>query len=219
MLKLVNKERRSMRMNALFMQNDLRVVARKHSRDMARKDYFEHENFEGKTHADRLVDAKVSDVVSGENLAKIGGYKQPVFKAHIGLMNSPGHRANILNTNYNCVGIGVVKSNKKIFYYTQNFAKRDLLILNSPRTKLKRNRTWTMKFRPTTKLKVGLYRVIENEKIIREHSFLIHKNHNKLEILFSKSGEYKINIFVGESAKGSLSLSNSFKLHVKPGWF
>src|SRR3989338_4892182 len=136
MLRLLNKDSKQHRLPALFMQEDLRDVARKHSRDMARKDYFSHTNHQGKSPADRLKSARVTDAVSGENLAKIGGFAHPTVRAEIGLMNSPGHRANILNEKYNCVGIGVIKSATRIYYYTQNFAKRNLVFKKKPHRKI-----------------------------------------------------------------------------------
>lgn len=219
MLRLVNKDRKAYALPPLFMQNDLRIVARKHSKDMAKKDYFEHENLVGKSHADRYKDAQISDVTSGENLAKIGGYKFPLHRAEKGLMNSPGHRANILNASFNCVGIGIHKSDKKVYYYTQNFAHRDLIFSKNPPTKIRRTRGLKLHFHPVGKLRLGVYRVLDNSGIIKEKAFPIKSGVNRLEIEFAEPGKYDVQLFTGNTKSHKLKLSNSITLRVRKGWF
>ena len=219
MLRLLNKDRKAYNFKPLFMQNDLRVVARKHSKDMARKDYFEHENLTGKSHADRFKEAQISDVVSGENLAKIGGYAHPVHRAEVGLMNSPGHRANILNAAYNCVGVGIHKSEKKVYYYTQNFAHRDLIFSKNPPQKTRIKKGLTLNFRPVGKLKLGVYRVLDNSGVIKEKGFPIHQGNNRLHITFSTPGKYTVQLFTGAPGSTQLKISNEITVRVRKGWF
>lgn len=104
MIDLVNKERLSVGLKALVFDEKLLVVARAHSEDMLRRGYFSHYSPEGKTVADRALSAGVDFLVIGENLA----YAPDVESAHKGLMNSEGHRANILSLDYHKIAVGVM---------------------------------------------------------------------------------------------------------------
>lgn len=218
MLRLVNRDRKRHGLKSLFMQWDLRVVARKHSKDMAQKDYFEHENLLGKSHADRYKEAQISDVISGENLAKIGGYKYPVHRAEIGLMNSPGHRANILHKSFNCVGIGIHKSQKGVFYYTQNFAHRSLILSKNPPESIRLSKGLTLHFKPAEDVNFGVYRVLDGTGVIKEKGFPI-TNKNILKIPFFNPGKYKVQLYTGSKTGKSLKLSNDIKIRVRKGLF
>ncbi len=104
MLELVNKERVSRGLNALTFDPKLRDVARLHSEDMLKRGYFSHYSPEGQTVADRALGQDIDFLVIGENLA----YAPSIELAHRGLMNSPGHKANILSEDYTKIGIGVM---------------------------------------------------------------------------------------------------------------
>ncbi len=104
MLALVNQERTSRGLVALQMDDALVQLARSHADDMFKRGYFAHVTPEGKDPFDRMHDAGVTYQYAGENLALA-----PTLQiAHDGLMNSPGHRANILNPNFRKIGIGVL---------------------------------------------------------------------------------------------------------------
>lgn len=223
MLRLVNKDRKPYRLRKLRMQDDLRDVARKHSRDMARKDYFEHENILGQTPFERLEKARVTDIQSGENLAKIRGHKNPVVRAEIGLMNSPGHRANILNENYNTVGIGIVKSIDKSYYFTQNFARRELIFKKKVPSKTTVKKGLKLKGETFTKVKRIIYQVKRrpgSKEILQEN--LVHVKNNKFnyKINFDDIGIYYVFLYVNKAGgKGSFNLANKFEIKVKKGLF
>lgn len=104
MLELVNKERTKHGLKPLQFDPELVPVARAHSQDMFAKGYFAHDNLEGKDPFDRMRAAGVRFRSAGENLA----LAQTVEIAHVNLMNSPGHRANILNPSFGRVGIGIL---------------------------------------------------------------------------------------------------------------
>lgn len=104
MLELVNKERIKNGLKPLQFDPELVPVARAHSHDMFAKGYFAHDNLEGKDPFDRMHAAGVHFQAAGENLA----LAQTVQIAHVNLMNSPGHRANILNPSFGRVGIGIL---------------------------------------------------------------------------------------------------------------
>lgn len=103
---------------ALEWEPQASLTARKHSRDMADQDYFSHENKLGKSPFDRMDDDLIKFRGAGENLAY--GQSSSIF-AHEGLMNSPGHRENILLDSYSHLGVGVAFNEKSQPYYTENF--------------------------------------------------------------------------------------------------
>jgi uncharacterized protein YkwD/uncharacterized membrane protein required for colicin V production len=104
MLDLVNRERTSRGLGALVMDEGLRTLARSHADDMFRRGYFAHDTPEGKDPFERMRDAGIVFGLAGENLA----LAPTLDIAHDGLMNSPGHRANILNPGFRKIGIGVL---------------------------------------------------------------------------------------------------------------
>lgn len=104
MLEMVNRERAAAGLKPLAEDPELREVARQHSADMLARGYFSHISPEGKSPFDRMRDAKISFTIAGENLA----LAPTLTLAHTGLMNSPGHRANILRPQFGRVGIGIL---------------------------------------------------------------------------------------------------------------
>jgi uncharacterized protein YkwD len=117
MLVMVNKERREAGLPDLKPDPELAKVARAHSKDMFARGYFSHFTLEGKTLADRLRAGHVSYLNAGENLA----LAPTIRLAHSNLMNSPGHRANILHKNFGRLGIGVLDGGIRGLMVTQNF--------------------------------------------------------------------------------------------------
>lgn len=117
MLDMVNEERAKAGLPQVKADPEMAEVARGHSRDMFARSYFSHVTPEGKTLADRVTAAGVPFVTAGENLA-LG----PTLEiCHEGLMNSPGHRANILHPSFGRLGIGVLDGGKYGLMITQNF--------------------------------------------------------------------------------------------------
>lgn len=104
MISLVNHERTSRGLAPLDRDTALRSVARVHSKDMFARGYFSHITPGGKNPFNRMNDAHIRYLAAGENLA----LAQSLTIAHNGLMNSPGHRANILNGNFGRIGIGIL---------------------------------------------------------------------------------------------------------------
>lgn len=118
MIALVNKERSTRGIKTLNFDSKLKAIAREHSEDMFKRGYFSHYSPEGLTVADRASNRGVDFLVIGENLA----YAPDLELAHKGLMNSPGHRANILSTDYGKVGIGVIDGGVYGKMFTQVFS-------------------------------------------------------------------------------------------------
>lgn len=117
MLKLVNRERIAAGLKPLVPDPELTEVARRHSADMFARGYFAHDTPEGRDPFDRMREANVRFLTAGENLA----LAPTVQIAHTGLMNSPGHRANILNPQFGRVGIGIMDGGIRGLMVTQDF--------------------------------------------------------------------------------------------------
>ena len=117
MLDLVNQERRAAGLNPLAPDPELTEVARKHSADMFARGYFAHDTPEGLSPFDRMNKAGVHFLTAGENLA----LAPTLGVAHTGLMNSPGHRANILRPQFGRVGIGVMDGGMRGLMVSQEF--------------------------------------------------------------------------------------------------
>ena len=221
MLRLLNKDRKMHKLPPVRMQEDLRSVARKHSKDMAKKDYFEHVNLEGKSPSDRLKIARITDVTSGENLAKIGGYHNPTQFAEEGLMNSPGHRANILQPLYNVVGIGVIQDLRKIYYFTQNFAKREVIFLKKFPKSVRFKQNLVLKGEAFGSVEGILYQVHlpGQQKELFQKVSAVHDGKVSFQITFPYTGLFEVWIFAQQSNKQSYELCNKFELRVVNGFF
>lgn len=101
---MINKERASKGLPLLVFDDKLREIAIKHSEDMFVKGYFSHNTPEGLSPFDRMAEADIAYLYAGENLALAPN----IDIAMQGLMNSKGHRANILSSNFGKIGIGVI---------------------------------------------------------------------------------------------------------------
>lgn len=118
MLRLVNAERTAQGLPPLVMDEGLRAVAREHARDMFARGYFSHYSPEGLSPFDRLQSAGIRYLAAGENLA----LAPTVEVAHEGLMNSPGHRRNILSPDFLRVGIGAMDGGLRGIMFAQEFS-------------------------------------------------------------------------------------------------
>ena len=101
---LVNAERVQHGLNTLDYSTTISDTARKHSTDMAENNYFNHDNLSGDSPFDRLESDGHDFNAAGENLAY--GQQSSIY-AHQGLMNSLGHRKNILKKEFRTLGVGV----------------------------------------------------------------------------------------------------------------
>lgn len=115
MFALVNEERSKRGVAKLVWDSDIVLVARAHARDMWKRKYFSHYSPEGKDVGARLDEAGRKYTIAGENLA----LAPTVDTAHRGLMNSEGHRANILESEFHKIGIGVIDNG----YYGKMFVQ------------------------------------------------------------------------------------------------
>ena len=117
MLELVNEERREQGLAPLRPDPEATRVARAHSEDMFERGYFSHVTPEGETPFERMREGGLRFRAAGENLA----FARTLPMAHQGLMESPGHRANILRPAFGRVGIGILDGGRYGFMVTQKF--------------------------------------------------------------------------------------------------
>lgn len=118
MLGLVNKERLSSGLTALVFDGRLTDIARSHAKDMFKRGYFSHYTPEGLSPFDRMAKEDISFNFAAENLA----LAPSVSLAMQGLMQSEGHRKNILSSDFGRVGIGVVDGGIYGKMFSQEFA-------------------------------------------------------------------------------------------------
>jgi uncharacterized protein YkwD len=116
-LTLLNKDRAANGLAALKSNSQLTRLAENYAKDMISRGFFAHNNPEGQTPFDRMNQAGISYRTAGENLA----INSSVTAAETAFMNSAGHRANILNSSYTEVGIGVVQNARGQVYVVQEF--------------------------------------------------------------------------------------------------
>ncbi len=117
MFELINEERVKAGIKPLVFDTELANVANVKAQDMVDNNYFDHNSPTYGSPFDMMKNFGIRYYAAGENLA---GYNN-VDKAHVGLMNSDGHRKNILNPNFTHVGIGVCKSPKYGYVFVQMF--------------------------------------------------------------------------------------------------
>jgi hypothetical protein len=134
MLELINSARLKAGVQPLAFDDSLNTAAENHSEWMIDTERFSHTGINGTNAGARMKDAGYVFSGSwswGENIAWMStrnptGWADEVLKLHTNLMNSSGHRANILNNNFKEIGIGFEVGQFKGFnsaVVTENFAK------------------------------------------------------------------------------------------------
>ncbi len=117
MFDLVNEERVNAGVAPLVWDERLVPIARAHSEEMFKLKYFSHQSPVNGSPFDRLKAAGITYTRAGENLA----YAQSVTIAHRGLMQSAGHRENILRPEFTRIAIGVINAGAYGRMFTQMF--------------------------------------------------------------------------------------------------
>ena len=138
MLDLVNEERTSRGLNALVLDKTLNASADAHSEWMLDMNVFSHTGIGGSTPTERMTDAgfdfsgswRTAENIAAQSERGDSGLFDDVYDLHVALMNSPGHRENILMPDLEVVGIGIKTGDfayeTGTFYsvmVTQNFAR------------------------------------------------------------------------------------------------
>jgi uncharacterized protein YkwD len=143
---LINKERRKQGLSSLSWDDDLSRIAKQHSRDMAKRNYFAHNSPEGHDFSHRYKEEGYACTVPVENMIYLGA--ENIFQNNLydsittvngkafydwnssdkiaettvqGWMKSTGHRKNILTPHWRREGLGVFIAPDDKVYITQNF--------------------------------------------------------------------------------------------------
>ena len=138
MLDLINQERANANLAPLTFNNDLNEASEDHSSWMLDTDTFSHTGQGDSSAGDRIVAAGYQlegNWTWGENIGwqserGAPGLEDDVADIHQSLMNSPGHRANILNPDFEEIGIGIEQGDFENFdsvMITQNFGATDAI--------------------------------------------------------------------------------------------
>lgn len=119
----INQERQKYGLQILTVADELVAAARRHSADMAANNLFSHTGSDGSSPYTRIIEAGYRFRYAGENIAAGYATAQQVVSAW---MNSPGHRANILNAGFCEVGIGYIYESGSFYrnYWTLTLACR-----------------------------------------------------------------------------------------------
>lgn len=120
MITLVNQARSQNNVSALTVDMELTNVARIKSQDMINNNYFSHNSPTYGSPFDMMKNFGIEYVKAGENIAG----NQSVQNAHDSLMNSPGHRKNILSPDYTHIGIGIKRGGTYGNMFTQMFISK-----------------------------------------------------------------------------------------------
>jgi len=119
---LINQRRTANGLPELNWNEDVAKVARLHSQNMAESKFFGHRGLDGLRVDDRAVSLGLKNWQAiGENIASNRGFANPTASAVEAWMNSPGHRASILNNTWKETGIGVAFDDNGKYYFTQVF--------------------------------------------------------------------------------------------------
>ena len=120
MVSLINKVRAAAGCGAVASNSKLAYAAALHSKDMADNGYFSHESQDGRSPWDRAKAAGYQ-WPSAENIAAGNSTAKATMDQ---FMNSPGHKANILNCSHKAVGVGRATGGPYGYYWTQLFGSR-----------------------------------------------------------------------------------------------
>ncbi|MGD9562588.1 MAG: CAP domain-containing protein [Pyrinomonadaceae bacterium] len=121
---LINAERARSGLTTLSWNDKIAGVARLHSGNMARFNFFSHRGLDG-----RMVDERADELnmgpwrAIGENIAFMKGFDDPVAMAVEKWLNSPGHRKNLLNPDWTETGVGLSVTQDGKYYFTQVFIR------------------------------------------------------------------------------------------------
>jgi uncharacterized protein YkwD len=122
---LINQKRAESGLPALSWSEEVAKIARLHSENMVKFNFFSHKGMDGK-----MVDGRADSIgvtkwtAMGENIAYNRGYKNPIETAVEKWMLSPAHRENLLNESWKETAVGIAVTEDGTYYFTQVFLKR-----------------------------------------------------------------------------------------------
>ncbi len=120
LFELINQTRASYGLNRLKYSDTASKIAYLHSLDMMNNSFISHVSSDGKTTEERILsEDKLFTISLGENVAR----DSSIEGAHTALMNSAGHRKNILASDWTHIGLGIATGKDGLFYITENFIR------------------------------------------------------------------------------------------------
>jgi uncharacterized protein YkwD len=123
MVRVVNDLRAEHGVGRLTASAELTTVARLHSEDMVARGYLDHVNPEGLGPSERVNLAGIDFEKLSENIASNRGHKQPARHAVEQWLGSPGHRASMLDPEFEMTGVGVALGKDGLFCFTQLYLR------------------------------------------------------------------------------------------------
>jgi uncharacterized protein YkwD len=121
---ILNSQRAANGLEPLVWSDEVAVVARLHSENMAAEKFFSHRGSDGSMVNDRAFRKGLFNWTAiGENIAFLRGFPNPEQKAVENWMNSPAHKKNLLSSNWTESAVGVAITADGTYYLTQVFIK------------------------------------------------------------------------------------------------
>ena len=122
---LINQKRAEQGLPALVWSNEVAKIARLHSENMVKFNFFSHRGVDGKAVDGRADSLGITRwTLIGENIAYNRGYQNPVEMAVEKWMLSATHRQNLLNDRWKETAIGIAVAADGTYFFTQVFLKR-----------------------------------------------------------------------------------------------
>jgi uncharacterized protein YkwD len=196
--KSTNEEREKRGLKSLALDERLQVAARQHSNDMLIKRYLSHDSA-----LQRVYNSGLPVLVIGENVAENIGSAVPsllrdkpdslVKLVMKGWMNSPGHRKNILNSDFTHIGIGSVVRGE-MHKVTQDFADESDFAVDSVLAKVESKKYLVLFYLSSFVSGIGVF---DNGEPVEEDSLYVHSGQIGVPI-FRDSSLHKIELCLRE---------------------
>lgn len=129
-IQAINNVRASNGLNSLVANKFLINAAKNHAQDMATNNYFSHTGLDTREPLNRVTDANYFNDLDngastgvGENIA-LYSKEEAISIVINNWLNSPDHRANILNSDWKEIGFVIQKDSSGNYYYVNDFAFR-----------------------------------------------------------------------------------------------
>jgi uncharacterized protein YkwD len=122
---LINQKRAETGLEPLKWSDEVAKIARLHSENMVKFNFFSHKGIDGKSVDGRADSLGITEwTAMGENIAYNRGYQNPIETAVEKWMESQGHRANLLNRRWKESAVGIAVTSDGTYFFTQVFLKR-----------------------------------------------------------------------------------------------
>ncbi len=214
-LEETNRNRKENGLPPLVLNSKLTLAARAKTEDMFKDQYFEHESLSGKSASDLVTEASYGFIVVGENLAM--GHFKDENDLVTAWMNSPGHRANILGSQFKEIGIYVARGEYKgdsVWMAVQEFATSESVCqkpFSSDKNKIEEDVSALEAINAKLKeLKQAISRANKNDpeynKLVESYNALVGKYNQGTLLIKENTEKYNVDV---RSYNNCLSLYTS----------